>query len=77
MDTSEQIAKSLDRIVKILAGLLLKDIEEGQQLEKVRRLKQSGFDNTEIAKMLSTSPNTINVAVHSLKRKRKRPKKRN
>ena len=76
MDTSDQIVKSLDRIAKILAGILLKDIEEGQQLEKIRRLKQSGFDNTEIAKMLDTSRNTINVAVHSLKKRRKHLKKR-
>ncbi len=76
MDGSEQVAKSLDRIAKILVGLLLKDIEDGHQTQKVQRLKQCGFDNTEIAKMLGTSRNTINVAVHALKKKRKRSKKK-
>ena len=72
MDTADKIAKSLDRIGKILAGILLKDIEEGQQRQKIARLKQCGFDNSEIAKMLNTTPNSINVSVHSLRNHRKR-----
>jgi DNA-binding NarL/FixJ family response regulator len=62
------IQQSLERIAKILAGLLLKDIADGDQKEKVKRLKQCGFDNTEIAKMLSTTRNTVGVTVHSLKK---------
>ena len=75
----ENIARSIERISKILAGLLLKDIEEADQKQSIKRLKQCGFDNTEIAIMLGTTPNTVNVAVHSLKhsRKRKRSQKSN
>jgi len=40
--------------------------------EKIERLKQSGFNNTEIADMLGTSRNTVNVAVHSLKKRKRR-----
>ena len=74
---SERSEEALERIAKILAGLLLKDIEEGDQKQKIKRLKQCGFENTEIAKMLGTTSNTVGVAVHSLKKvgKRKRPKK--
>ena len=72
MDANDT-SQALDRIAKILAGLLLKDIEDGDQKQKIKRLKQCGFENTEIAKMLGTTANTVNVAVHSLKKKH--PKK--
>jgi len=65
---NDEVAKSLDRIGKILAGLLLKDIEDGDQKLKIKRLKQCGFNNSEIAEMLGTTANTVNVAVHSLKK---------
>lgn len=76
MNGSDQLVKSLDRIARILAGLLLKDIEDGHQTQNIRRLKQCGFDNTEIAKMLGTSPNSVNVSVHSLKKRRSRSLKK-
>jgi len=71
----KDVKESLDRIAKILAGLLLRDIEDGDQKEKIKRLKQCGFENTEIAKMLGTTPNTVGVAVHSIKKKRKKRSK--
>jgi len=73
---SDEVATSLDRIAKILAGLLLKDIEDGDQRQKIRRLKQCGFENVEIARMLGTTANSVGVAVHALKKaRRKRPAK--
>jgi DNA-binding NarL/FixJ family response regulator len=70
----DAVAKSLDRIAKILSGMLLRDIENGDQKEKIRRLKQCGFGNKEIATMLNTSANVVGVAVHSLKKRRGRSK---
>jgi DNA-binding NarL/FixJ family response regulator len=76
-NSSQEIVTSLDRISKILAGLLLRDLEEAEQSKKIKRLKSCGFSNTEIAAMLHTTSNTVNVAVHSLKAKRnKKAKKR-
>jgi DNA-binding NarL/FixJ family response regulator len=73
---ASQLKEPLERIAKILAGLLLKDIEDVDQRQKIKRLKQCGFENTEIAKMLGTTPNTVGVAVHSLKKaKRKKRSK--
>lgn len=74
-DQWEQAVRSLERIAKILAGLLLKDVEDAEQTVKIKRLKQSGFDNTEIAQMLGTTRNTVGVAVHSLKKKGKGKRK--
>jgi CRP-like cAMP-binding protein len=68
----QQIKRSLDRIAKILAGLLLRDIEDGEQKQKISRLAQCGFNNVEIADMLGTTRNTVAVALHSLRRHRKR-----
>lgn len=70
--SEDDIGRSLDRVAKILSGLLLKDIEEGDQKEKIRRLKGCGLDNSEIATMLGTTANSVNVAVHRLKKARRR-----
>jgi DNA-binding NarL/FixJ family response regulator len=71
-----EIVAALNRISKILAGLLLKDIEETEQGVKIKRLKGCGFSNTEIAEMLHTTPNTVGVAVHALKKKKHRKVKK-
>lgn len=68
----QQIKSSLDRIAKILAGILLRDIEDGEQKQKIKRLSQCGFNNVEIADMLGTTQNTVAVALHSLRKSRKR-----
>jgi DNA-binding NarL/FixJ family response regulator len=73
---SDGIEEALERIAKILAGILLKDIQEGDQRQKIARLRQCGFENAEIAQMLGTTPNTVAVAVHSLKRGRNRRAKK-
>lgn len=82
-DDLKEVAKSLDRIAKLLAGVLLKEDEgpehaprpKGEQQRKIKRLKQHGFDNSEIAKMRGTTANTVGVAVHSLKKGKRRKKK--
>jgi len=71
-----EIVAALNRISKILAGILLQDIEEAEQSKKIKRLKSCGFSNTEIAGMLNTTVNTVNVAVHSLKNKKRRKKQK-
>jgi len=38
-------------------------------------LKQCGFDNTEIAAMLNTTPDSVAVAVHALKKSKGKKKK--
>lgn len=68
----QEIKSSLDKIAKILAGLLLRDIEDGEQRQKIKRLRQCGFSNVEIADMLGTTQNTVAVALHSLRKSRGR-----
>ncbi|MGA2685732.1 MAG: hypothetical protein ABSF51_11825 [Verrucomicrobiota bacterium] len=71
-----EIVAALNRISKILAGLLLKDVEEAEQGVKIKRLKGCGFSNTEIAEMLHTTANTVGVAVHALRKKKFRKAKK-
>ena len=69
------IAVTLDRISKILAGLLLKDMEESDQGGKILRLRSCGFGNQEIAEMLNTTALTVQVTASKLKsKKHKKPK---
>jgi|GEM_PF-5826877 len=72
----ESTTRALEKIAKILAGILLKDLEEGEQILRIKRLKQCGFDNVEIAEMLGTTRNTVAVAVHSLNKGKKAKKKK-
>ena len=68
-----EIATSLSRISKILAGLLMKDIEELEQGKKIMRLRSCGFGNKEIAEMLNTTPLTVQVTISKFKATKKRP----
>jgi DNA-binding NarL/FixJ family response regulator len=74
----KEIATSLKQIAKILAGLLLRDLEEFDQGKKILRLRGCGFSNNEIAEMLHTTPQTVQVTASQLKAKknRSRTKKR-
>ena len=71
----DEVVGALNRIARILAGLLLKDIEEGDQIKKVARLKMCGLSHAEIAQMLGTTANTIKSQSHALKRKAGRQRK--
>lgn len=69
MNGDADIVKALEQIAKVLAGIALRG--ENDQIRKIARLKECGLQNAEIAKMLGTTANTVNVAVHSLRHKKK------
>ena len=71
----KEMTKSVDRIGRILAGMLLKDIEDLDQGEKIVRLRGCGFGNQEIAEMLNTTPLTVSVTLSKHKSKKKRMRK--
>jgi DNA-binding NarL/FixJ family response regulator len=72
----ERIADTLDRIARLLAGIFLKGIEGEDQKVQIARLRGCGFGNSEIAEMLGTTANVVNVAVHRSLRKKRRRRKR-
>lgn len=63
-----EISQSLDRISKILAGLLLRDLEDQDQAKKIMRLGGCGFSNADIAKILGTTADTVRVALNRAKK---------
>jgi DNA-binding CsgD family transcriptional regulator len=63
----------LEEIVRLLAIQLRRDAES--QAEAIEEMSRAGFGPTRIAELLGTTPNTVNVAISSAK-KRKRQKER-
>jgi DNA-binding NarL/FixJ family response regulator len=71
MADDSNIVRALEQIARVLTGIVLRDLGEGDQIKKIARLKSCGLQNAEIARMLGTTANTVNVTVHSLKNKKK------
>jgi hypothetical protein len=63
-------ASALERISLILGALYADKYENLDLGTRAKKLNQIGFTNTEAAKLLGTSANSINVLLH-LTRKRK------
>jgi CRP-like cAMP-binding protein len=78
MSTTDEgrTADALERISRILAGILLRGIEDSDQVQKITRLKGCGFDNAEIAEMLGTTSGTVGVAIHRTKKRKKGGRKK-
>ena len=60
-------ASQFERITRLLALLVVKG---ESQTEKIKVLAGAGFTNSEIAEMLGTTANTVNVTVHRLRAKK-------
>lgn len=73
-NSNKQLTIAMERISRILGALYASQMGDLEQGLKAERLSRCGFSNTEIADLLGTSPNTINVALHKARRKRKKPK---
>jgi hypothetical protein len=61
------------RVLRVL-GLML--VQERQQSEQIALLGRAGFRPVEIAAMLDTTPNTVNVELSTRRRARKQKKGR-
>jgi hypothetical protein len=56
--------RALERIGMILGAIYAASLGEGDQKEKARRLRYCGFSNTEIAKLIGSTPGAVAVALH-------------
>jgi IS30 family transposase len=74
-NANERFAVAIERISKVLGALYASQMGDLEQGLKAERLSRCGFSNTEIADLLGTSPNTINVALHKARRQKKMPKR--
>ncbi|MDH4303961.1 MAG: hypothetical protein OEV53_07855 [Nitrospira sp.] len=73
-DASERLASAIERISKVLGALYASQMGDLDQGIKAERLSRCGYLNTEIADLLGTSSNTINVALHKTRRQKKKGK---
>jgi DNA-binding NarL/FixJ family response regulator len=62
-------ASALERIGMVLGALYAAQLKNEDQGSKAVRLKSCGFANADIAEILGTTKNTINVALSIQKRK--------
>ena len=77
IDPDAVIADKLDTLIRLVASALT---EGKKQSEQIRVLALAGIKPTQIADILATTPNTVNVALSALRREGQIPsggKKRN
>jgi len=60
--------EALEKIGKVLGALYASHLGDIEQGLKAQRLSRCGFSNIEIADLLGTTPNTINVALHKTRK---------
>jgi len=63
----DEVARELRRISRILAVIAIRN--EESQREQIKLLGDMGFLPSEIARMVGTTPNTVSVALHEIRRK--------
>lgn len=64
----EHTDESLRRLTNLVALLLVKG---ESQNDKIRTLAAAGYQPNEIAELLDTTPNTVSVTLHKLRKKRR------
>lgn len=69
---SQEIVGKLDQLIRLSAIQLV--IGKSQQ-QQIALLDAAGFAPTAIADLLATSRNTVNVALHGIRKAKKRPLK--
>jgi len=69
---NDEILEELRRITKILAKIATKD---QIQKEQIKTLSDIGFQPKEIAELLGTTGNTVNVALSEMRKSKKSSKK--
>lgn len=67
----DKLSTAIERISMVLGALYASQMGDLDQSLKAERLSRCGYSNTEIADLLATSANTINVALHKARRKKK------
>lgn len=72
----DRVIRAVERIGKILGVLYVNNLGDVEVGTKASHLKRCGFSNTEIAELLGTTANSINVALHLARKRKQRPKRK-
>ena len=71
MSTMKEVADKLDTLIRLTAIGLFGDTEKTQK-EKIQVLGTAGLSVREIAELLDTTPNTVNVTLSRLGTRKKK-----
>ncbi len=72
---NEDIQKAILQELKIIKKLLAQNILSGEtQTKQISKLNSLGFQPKEIAEILGTTSNTVNVALSKLRKSKKKKK---
>lgn len=63
----KEVINKMDLIVRLLALNIVKDLKV--QKDKIMTLSSFGFGPSEIARLLGTTPNTVNVALSEVRKR--------
>ena len=68
MNEDNEVLEELRKITKLLVVLVTEDMK---QKDQIRKLDRVGFQPKEIAELIDTTPNTVRVALHDIRKKNK------
>ena len=68
----QQVGSALEGIRKVLGAVYAHTLADADVGVKAEHLSRCEFSNTEIAKLLGTTANAINVALHRARKERPR-----
>lgn len=68
----ERLAAAVERLYMVVAAQYVTHLGELDQNEKTERLSRCGFTNAEIATLLGSTVNAVNVALHRSRKARKK-----
>jgi DNA-binding NarL/FixJ family response regulator len=74
-EAADGAERGLDRIARVLAVMLVEREKDAPQSERIRILRLCGFRIGEIAEILGTTANTVNVALSGMKKKKGKGRK--
>jgi len=73
---ADRLAAAVERLCMIVAAQYAAQLGELDQNEKAERLSRCGFTNTEIAALLGSTSNAVNVALHRARKTRRKSSSR-
>ncbi len=73
----QQIVEAIDRLTRVLGVLSVHYLGDAELSLKAGHLNRCGFSNTEIANILGSTRNSINVALHKARHSKRESKKQN
>lgn len=71
-----RIAIALEQIGHVLGALYASQLGKVDQIEKAQRLRRCGFSPADIALLLGTTTNAINIALHRARKSQSKSKKK-